>query len=110
MSSTITLPEVLARYFEASNAHDIDSMVACFAEDARVRDEGETFSGIAAIRRWKEKVTVKYNTTSDVLRHERKEGAHLVTAKVAGTFPGSPIELTFRFSLNAEHIAAMEMA
>lgn len=110
MSKTIDLPTILHTYFDASNAHDVDRMVACFAEDARVRDEGEDVVGHAAIRRWKEKVTAKYNTTSEVLRHEIADGADLVTAKVSGTFPGSPIELTYRFGLEQGRIVSLAIA
>ena len=37
---TVNLPATLSRYFEAQNRHDIDALVACFAADAVVRDEG----------------------------------------------------------------------
>jgi ketosteroid isomerase-like protein len=110
MSNPDTLPEILMRYFDASNAHDVDRMVACFADDARVRDEGEDLVGHDAIRKWKERVTAKYNTTSEILRHEENDDADLVTAKVAGTFPGSPIELTYHFVLTDGRIAALAIA
>jgi len=110
MSKTIDLPTILQTYFDASNAHDVDRMVACFADDARVRDEGEDIVGREAIRRWKEKVTTKYNTTAEILRHEARDGAELVTARVSGTFPGSPIELTYRFGLGQGRIASLAIA
>lgn len=110
MSDTIDLPIILQTYFDASNTHDIDRMVACFADDARVRDEGEDVVGHAAIRRWKQKVTAKYNTTSEVLRHEAGDDVDLVTAKVSGTFPGSPIELTYRFCLDQGRIVSLAIA
>ncbi len=47
------LPGILDRYFKAQNAHDIDAMVACFAPDAVVRDEGHDIVGTDAIRAWK---------------------------------------------------------
>src|SRR5262245_22625034 len=37
---SLDLPIILRRYFEAQNAHDVEAMVACFAPDAAVRDEG----------------------------------------------------------------------
>ena len=37
---SLDLPSILDRYFAAQNAHDIEAMVACFAPDAAVRDEG----------------------------------------------------------------------
>lgn len=110
MNDLNTLPDIVTRYFEASNAHDIDRMLACFADDARVRDEGEDIVGRAAIRQWKEKVTARYNTTSDLLSYESRDGSDFVTAKVSGTFPGSPIELTYRFGLEQGRIVSLAIA
>ena len=45
----ITLPTPLAAYFAAANAHDTDAVLACFAADARVRDEGKDLVGRDAI-------------------------------------------------------------
>jgi ketosteroid isomerase-like protein len=44
------LPDILHRYFAAQNAHDIEALVACFAPDAVVRDEGKDIIGTQAIR------------------------------------------------------------
>jgi ketosteroid isomerase-like protein len=110
MTNPINLPPVLKTYFDASNAHDVERMVACFADDAKVRDEGQDVFGQEAIRKWKEKVTAKYNTTAEILRHDVSDGADLVTAKVSGTFPGSPIELTYRFGLERERIVSLAIA
>jgi len=46
----LSLPGKLAAYFAAQNQHDIDTIVACFTPDARVRDEGADTVGPAAIR------------------------------------------------------------
>jgi hypothetical protein len=58
------LPEILQRYFAAQNAHDIDALVACFAPDARVRDEGRNIVGTDAIRAWKAETSAKYGVTA----------------------------------------------
>jgi hypothetical protein len=44
------LPDILERYCAAQNDHDIDAMVACFAPDATVWDEGRVSVGTDAIR------------------------------------------------------------
>jgi hypothetical protein len=54
------LPDILDRYFAAQNAHDIEAMVACFAPDAIVRDEGKDIVGTQAIRAWKIETGAKY--------------------------------------------------
>jgi SnoaL-like domain len=93
------LPEVLKTYLEAQNDHDTDRLVACFAENAKVRDEGEDIIGHAAIRAWKERVQAKYNLQVEPIRHWQDGEHDALTARVTGTFPGSPVELTYLFGI-----------
>ena len=81
----------------AQNAHDIDAMVACFAPDAAVRDEGRDIVGTDAIRAWKEETSAKYRITAEPLERRDEGDRTIVVAKVSGTFPGSPTNLTYRF-------------
>lgn len=94
------LPVGLARYFAAQNAHDIDAMVASFAPDAEVRDEGRTHIGPDAIRAWKAATSAKYAATAEPLRSELDDETLKVTARVSGNFPGSPADLTYAFLLD----------
>ena len=104
------LPEVLDRYFEAQNAHDIDAMVACFAADARVRDEGRDIAGTDAIRAWKEATSAKYRIAAAPLECQIEGDRTIVVVKVSGNFDGSPANLTYRFGLAADgRIAALEV-
>jgi len=41
----MNLPTIIQKYIDASNAHDVSSIVACFASDAIVRDENVTRRG-----------------------------------------------------------------
>jgi hypothetical protein len=106
---SLTLPDPLPRYVAAQNAHDADALIACFAEDARVRDEGEDIVGLAAIRRWKEETSRKYRVTVEPKKIETADGATIMTATVSGAFPGSPIDLRYRFTLKNGLIAALEI-
>lgn len=96
------MPETLARYFAAQNEHDADGMVACFAADATVRDEGRTFVGRDAIRQWKLDTIAKYGVSAEPLNASRKSHGVAVIALVSGNFPGSPAKLTYEFALDAE--------
>jgi hypothetical protein len=105
-----TLPATLEWYFAAQNAHDIDALIACFAPDAAVRDEGEDIVGTDAIRAWKVKTSAKYRVTAEPLNCRVEGGRTIVVAKVSGTFPGSPANLTYRFGLAADgRISALEV-
>lgn len=103
------LPEPLAKYFAASNAHDSAALIACFDTDATVHDEGKDMRGLAAIRAWNEGNVQKYQVQTDPLGVKQADGKTIVTAQVAGTFDGSPIELDFCFTLRNAKIQALEI-
>ena len=46
----IHLPDVVREYFEADKSSNPDAIDQCFAEDAVVIDEGNTYTGREAIR------------------------------------------------------------
>jgi hypothetical protein len=96
------LPAILERYFAAQNAHDIDAMVACFAPDAAVRDEGRDIVGTDAIRAWKIETSAKYRITTEPIECTTEGERTVVVVKVAGTFPGSPANLTYRFGFSSD--------
>jgi ketosteroid isomerase-like protein len=105
---TPDLPAVLTRYFAAQNAHDLDTLVACFAPDAVVRDEGSDIVGQDEIRAWKEQTSAKYRVTVEPLDCRAEGGRTVIVARVAGTFAGSPLDLTYRFAFARDgRIAAL---
>ena len=107
---TLKLPEPLSDYFAAANAHDPDRVAACFAADAVVHDEGIDIRGRDAIRAWAEKTSLKYHHRTDPSAVEEVADRTVVTARVAGDFPGSPIGLRYRFRLAGAQIAGLEIA
>jgi hypothetical protein len=96
------LPDVLRRYFEAQNNHNIEAMVACFAPDAAVRDEGRDIMGTDAIRAWKEATSAKYHIAAEPIESRVEDGQTIVVVKVSGTFAGSPANLTYRFGFASD--------
>jgi hypothetical protein len=79
------------------------------AADAMVRDEGHTYEGLAAIKAWKVETRRKYEYTVEPLEAVQREGKTVVTARVAGNFPGSPVTLAFIFALEHDMIASLEI-
>lgn len=106
---SLDLPAPVSAYYAAKNAHDIDAMLAPFAADAQVRDEGEDHRGRAAIRAWMEATTRKYKVTSTPEEASKDGDKVVVRALVAGNFPGSPAHLTYRFKLAGDRIAGLEI-
>jgi ketosteroid isomerase-like protein len=106
---TVNLPEPVASYFVGANARDADGVAASFAEDGIVHDEGGVHGGRAAIRVWAEEAGRKYRFHAEVLRIAESGDQTIVTARVSGNFPGSPIDLTHRFKLANGLIAELEI-
>ena len=104
----IDLQAPIAAYFAADGA-DAARVARCFAENAVVIDEGREHQGRQAIARWKTEATEKYHYTSAPLRADRSAADVTVVARVTGEFPGSPVELRYRFTLAGDKIARLEI-
>jgi ketosteroid isomerase-like protein len=105
-----TLTGPVANYIAAANSHDVEAVTAIFADDAVVRDEGQNRQGIAAIRQWAEEVSRKYRPTVEALDVTQTDGKTILSGRVSGDFPGSPIELRYAFTLNGGKIERLEIA
>lgn len=102
--NNLHLPEPIAAYFDADR-RDGESLARCFTNQAVVKDEGETHSGLAAITAWKTAASARYSYTSVPLSTEQKDGRYIVTSRLTGNFPGSPVDLRFAFRLERGKIA-----
>jgi len=101
------LPQPLNEYFRASNEHDVAALLASFAVDATVQDEGKEYVGAVAIRMWIEETIRKYGFTVEVAGTRDEDGKTVVTGRVAGTFPGSPVNVTYEFTLGRQRIVRL---
>ena len=99
---TLTLSQNLNRYFAAQNDHDAEGMVACFAPDAQVRDEGRDYAGRDAILQWMKDTIAKYGISIEPLSQTEEGDTTTVVARVAGNFPGSPADLSYAFGLRED--------
>ena len=105
----IALPEPVAAYFAAEKAADADALARCFVEEGVVRDEGGTFQGVAAITQWNAAAREKYHHTVEPISAVARDGQIVVTGKVSGNFPGSPVNLEHVFRLDGDKIALLEI-
>jgi ketosteroid isomerase-like protein len=106
---SVDLPTPIAIYIAAENRGDAEAMAQCFAENAVVRDEGQTIEGLAAIKQWKAETKKKYQHTVEPLTSAQKGDKTIVTNRLTGNFPGSPIELRFIFGLEGNKIVSLEI-
>ncbi len=108
--TSIQLPNPIQLYFTSENAHDVSALELCFAADAVVQDEGRTIRGLDAITAWRMETGRKYNHTVEPLTTINRDGKCIVTGKVTGNFPGSPISLDHIFEMNGDgKIVALEL-
>jgi SnoaL-like protein len=105
----MTLPPPLAIYFNAEATNDTEVLARCFAGDAIVRDEGRTIEGLDAIQAWKRETKAKYQYRVEPLSASQVAGTVTVLVRLTGNFPGSPIEVTYAFTLAGDKIASLEV-
>ena len=108
MTDRLDLPEPIAAYFAADKL-DSEAVTRCFTTDAVIKDESRTYSGLAAITQWKAETSAKYTYTSRPFAMEQKGNMTVVTSRLVGNFPGSPIDLRFFFRLERGKIAFLEI-
>jgi hypothetical protein len=102
------LPGPVAAYFAADRL-DGKAVARCFTRDAVVKDEGKTHLGLAAIQQWKDDASARFRYRSEPFASEHKGGLTVVTSRLTGNFPGSPVDLRFFFRLERGKIASLEI-
>lgn len=105
--NALTLPEPIAAYFAAE--HNPEALARCFTAQAVMKDDGHTHTGVDAIKAFMAEASAKYSATTVPFALEREDGFQIVKAKVTGNFPGSPIDLSYRFRLERGLIASLEI-
>lgn len=109
MQTSAAQPAPVACYF-ASETKGPAAVASCFTEDAVILDERSEHRGRSAIAAWSAASNAKYSVTTEPLSSSTEGDICTVRAKVTGTFPGSPIELRFYFTLEGSLIARLEIA
>jgi SnoaL-like protein len=103
------LPPTLARYFAATNSHDVDGMLVLFADGAVVKDEGREHRGAVAIREWMREAIARYAFEVEPTGVAEVDDKTVVTGLVSGSFPGTPVTLRHEFTLEDEKIVHLEI-
>ncbi|WPH23399.1 nuclear transport factor 2 family protein [Variovorax paradoxus] len=105
------LPPPVAAYVAATNAFDVDALVACFEPSALVNDQLRDFWGVEAIRTWADAEVVGARMTMQVVNVVEHFGEIILTANVDGEFDktGLPgvLSLAFHFSVRADRIVRL---
>ena len=107
---SISLPPPITDYFAADRGEDLDQLLRNFTDDAEVVDEGRRHVGHAEIAAWKTQASKQYSYTVTPFAVSEDGGRVTVTAHLVGNFPGSPVDLRYRFALRDNRVAALEIA
>jgi ketosteroid isomerase-like protein len=105
------LPAAVQLYFHADARRDIDAILALFAPDATVVDEGKAYRGTAMLREWQEGPASRYEyrvTIAD--RRNLGEGGVRVVVRLDGNFPGGTATVNFDFDLTGDRIRGLRIA
>jgi ketosteroid isomerase-like protein len=103
------LPEPIAGYFSAAKSADQNAIMRHFSPDAVVIDENRSHIGHAAIQLWMDESVKKYSFVAEPFDVADEGTLTVVTAHVTGNFPGSPVDLRYRFALDGDKIASLEI-
>jgi hypothetical protein len=104
----LSLPDPIEAYFEADR-RDGHAVARCFTNDGVVVDEGRTHAGHAAIEAWKIAASAQFPYVTEPFALEKKARKYIVTSRVTGDFPGSPVDLRYTFTLERGKIASLEI-
>ena len=74
-----------------------------------VKDERRDYRGRAAVRAWAEETRRKYRYHAEAKKVEEQGGSYIVTAHLTGDFPGSPVDLRYRFKLKGAQIVSLDI-
>jgi hypothetical protein len=106
---SIKLPPIVGAFLKAKNSRDSKAFVACFSEEAVVQDEGQKYSGKAAIKKWIEESSVKYKVTVAAKSFLERDNESILTAQISGNFQGSPVMLDYHFIIDAGKISRLSI-
>ena len=103
----MNLPNVVTELIKAQNNFDSDAYANCFTETAVVFDEGKTHNGRAAIKNWIDEANKKYQAVMKPIAYSATE--HTLKTEVSGTFPGSPITMTYHYEFEKGLIQSLKI-
>jgi hypothetical protein len=105
----LTMPDSVKALVNAQQRHDNKAYAKSFTPHARVFDEGKTHKGHDEIIRWIGDANTKYNTVMEALDYKESFSGGVLKAKISGTFPGSPVVLTYHMEFEKGLISSLKI-
>ena len=104
-----TLPAAIRQMLDAQANFDTIEFTAAFAMNAIVNDENQVYHGRKEIRQWNETTNTKYQPCFEVLDVFKINDEHILTIRMSGNFPGSPLAVKFHITLNDDLIVLLKI-
>ena len=105
------LPPVITAYLSAHRRHDAVAALTYCSDDIEITDEGRTYRGAEQVTAWMGRTSTEFTYTSEIIGAERvDEQRWVVTHRVVGNFPGSPVDLRFDITLADSLITSVTIA
>lgn len=105
----IGLPQTIRDFFRASNEHRTEDLLACFADNGKVLDDGGRYERQDMIRSWSEQNYIGARVHAELIGMEPREGEWAVQVEITGDYPGGPYRFWFCFALDQGRISQLEI-
>jgi hypothetical protein len=106
---TLNMPTTVKTLAEAQQRHDSEAYARCFSPNAKVFDEGVTHEGYDEIKQWISQANAKYNTKMEPVDYRENPSGGVLKALISGTFPGSPVILTYHLKFENGLISSLKI-
>jgi SnoaL-like domain len=102
------LASCVERYLSTAVADRPTLVDEVFAPGAVVHDEGHTYVGIEAIRKWTIDLAERFTFDAELEQVARDGNRISADVIYTGDFPGSPVRVTSHFTLEGELISEID--
>lgn len=109
ITTTEQLPTTIRAFNEAHEARDADAALALLAPGAVITDVGETYSGDDALRRFIAEAGTEFTYTDEITGFAPDGEVWVVGRHLEGNFPGGAADLNYRFALDGDRIARLDI-
>ncbi|HEY0656234.1 MAG TPA: nuclear transport factor 2 family protein [Chryseosolibacter sp.] len=103
------VPNVIQELIKAQNNFDSEAYANLFSESRVVYDEGKTHNGKKEIQQWIAEANEKYKSVMEPVGYTETGNKGILSAKVSGTFEGSPAVLKFNFEIRDGLIQSLKV-
>jgi hypothetical protein len=111
MSKEIKLPAIIENFIAATNDHNADAFISCFADDAFVNDAARSFWGREQIKKWSDKEMIGDKVTMKPDMIVEHYGDYMITALTDGNYDKNlapdPTYLDYFFTVKDNKILKM---